>query len=304
MKRLLHFILSSLILHCVAAQPPGLEDHFNQIRAGRNLLIKRTQLETWRAGSSSITPYYSFLYDTDLQVRNEAIRIMAQVALGHTNSEFRQEALSALTGVALEKNAVLSSNIISMLKSFPPSDFNAAALRNIEKLIFEGGPHLEDFILLAGYLQMKNTLRTAFHLFESKDNLRRATNLALARCGDKSRIQSVVKIIKEKPLNDDLIYDYVPILLYLREKEAFDYLLNIVMDDRKNCSPADAETPGSILCGYRVMEYIAPLINDFPIRVDALSGSLETDDYVKALGQVRNWITSTNYNYQLNTSVY
>lgn len=304
MKQLLLFTFLSTFINVLPAQPLGLEEHFSQIRAGRNQLVKRSQLDNWRANTNSITPYYAFLYDSEQQVRNEAVRIVAQVALGHEDSDFRQTAVLTLTEMALQNNAVLSSNILSMLKSFPPLDFNASAIRNIEKFIFNGGHHLEEFIMLAGYLQMKPTLSTAFHLYESKNELRRAINLAMARCGDKSRIQAVVQSVKEKPLNDDLVYDYAPILLYVRDKATFDYLLSLMLDDRKNCTPADAEIPGSILCGYRIMEYVAPLIKDFPIKINPLSGALETDDYEKALEQVRAWIKATNYNYQLITSVY
>ena len=54
---------------------------------------------------------------------------------------------------------------------------------------------------------------------------------------------------------------------------------------------ANADSEENILCGYRVLEYIAPVMIDFPLPVDEF-GELEIDDYEAGLEEVRQWMHS------------
>ena len=57
-----------------------------------------------------------------------------------------------------------------------------------------------------------------------------------------------------------------------------------------------------ILCGYRLLEYIAYTIVDFPIVVDE-DQEAQIDDYEQALLDVRSWF-SQNPKYELVTTIY
>ncbi|NJO87362.1 MAG: hypothetical protein HC821_05150, partial [Lewinella sp.] len=71
----------------------------------------------------------------------------------------------------------------------------------------------------------------------------------------------------------------------------------------RNCTPADAETPGQIDCGYRLIEQLAPAIAGFPVQADA-EGDLLTDDYAAALVAVRTWYAANQGRYQILTDTF
>jgi hypothetical protein len=51
---------------------------------------------------------------------------------------------------------------------------------------------------------------------------------------------------------------------------------------------ADAEKDARIVCGYRIMEQLAPVIAEYPLQLDEF-GDLQTHDYPSALEHVREW---------------
>ena len=96
--------------------------------------------------------------------------------------------------------------------------------------------------------------------------------------------------IKQQPLNDDVVYELLPDLVYTRQKDALDYLVAIIQSDEKRCQSADPEAEQNIRCGYRVLELLAPVIADFPLTLDE-SGDLAVSDYPQALEEARRWLT-------------
>ena len=56
-------------------------------------------------------------------------------------------------------------------------------------------------------------------------------------------------------------------------------------------------------CGYRIMEYLAPVIKDFPLKTDA-SGDVITKDYEHALMQVREWLKNKGEHYVIETNTF
>ena len=124
-----------------------------------------------------------------------------------------------------------------------------------------------------------------------------AAQLALARLGDPEALATVLTRVKQEPVNDDVVYELLPDLVYTRQKAALDYLVTIIQSDEKNCQSADPEAEQSILCGYRVLELLPPVIQNFPLTVDE-SGDLAVSDYPSALQQAREWLKE-NDDYQI-----
>jgi hypothetical protein len=75
-------------------------------------------------------------------------------------------------------------------------------------------------------------------------------------------------------------------------------LQRIIQSNEQNCLSANADNEESILCGYRVLEYIAPVMIDFPLPVDEF-GELEIDDYEAGLTEVREWLVEQDGEYEL-----
>jgi hypothetical protein len=90
------------------------------------------------------------------------------------------------------------------------------------------------------------------------------------------------------PVNDEVVYQIYPDLVYTRQKEIVALLIGQLNSDVKNCESADAERPANIPCAYRVMEMLAPAIEGYPVKLDA-SGDIDAKDYTEALQKVRTW---------------
>ncbi|HNP07664.1 MAG TPA: hypothetical protein PKN99_08545, partial [Cyclobacteriaceae bacterium] len=115
-----------------------------------------------------------------------------------------------------------------------------------------------------------------------------AALLALARMGDQEATQSVMRRAQRLPVNDDVVYEVFPDLVYTRQRSAIDYLIVELKRDEKKCFTADAEDETPITCAYRIMEMLAPVIDKYPLELDA-SGDIKTKDYKKSLVTVRAW---------------
>lgn len=162
--------------------------------------------------------------------------------------------------------------------------------KNLNKTILEvGKTNRKEFINpLMTFLQTNNKL---------SPQIKWSTHLALARLGDPNALNYVVQRTKKLGVNDDVVYELFPGLVYTRQRQAFEYMIETIKSDDKNCLSADPENPEPINCAYRILEFLAPTIKDFPLKIDA-SGDLETSDYAAALQQTREWFV-LNSNYQI-----
>ncbi|GEM_PF-1352289 len=122
--------------------------------------------------------------------------------------------------------------------------------------------------------------------------------LAKSRCGDTEAANYCLTRVKRLSVNDDFIYEIVPDLIYTGSRQLIDYVVDIMLSKEKNCSSANSEVDTKILCGYRVMEMLASVIVDFPIKIDD-SGELDTDDYITALKECCKWIENKRDSYEI-----
>ena len=72
----------------------------------------------------------------------------------------------------------------------------------------------------------------------------------------------------------------------------------VVLSNEPTCLSADADSEENIFCGYRVLEYIAPVMIEFPLPVDEF-GELEIDDYEAGLAEVQEWMSENDGDYEL-----
>jgi len=126
--------------------------------------------------------------------------------------------------------------------------------------------------------------------------------LALARMGDENAIDYISKKLQNAPINDAFAYDIAPALVYTRQPEIVDFLETQIQSDEANCSVANPDSNQKISCAYRIMEAMAPAIDNFPIPTDEF-GELMADDYEKALQDLRKWFNE-NETYGFNNEVY
>jgi len=190
------------------------------------------------------------------------------------------EALSATTGRQAE--------IARELKRFPREAFGTDTGKQLSQLLNKellGGK--KDYILLAGFLG-ESGLVEELAIQSPPSGLKQAINLARVRTGNEAKRTNLLKNIARYSVNDDFVYTVVPLLVYTRQREVIDFIWQEVVTENLACSPSDAETSGRIDCAARLVEYLAPIIEDFPIEHDA-EGNLLTADYAKAIAEIRRW---------------
>ena len=236
---------------------------------------------------TALSPYYS---DTLATIRAKAYYLAQQIGTHSQNEAIRQRAVNQLTAGLQDEDSGIIGRVHSYLTAFSPSDFTASSRQTVANLLSQSPAHLPRLLKLVGALNLTKQVPTLKNLLPSlsaRDQW--AAQLALARLGDPEALATVLARVKQEPVSDDVVYELLPDLVYTRQKAALDYLVTIVQSDEKNCQSADPEAQQRILCGYRVLELMAPVIQDFPLTVDE-SGDLAVSDYPKALQQARRWL--------------
>jgi hypothetical protein len=188
--------------------------------------------------------------------------------------------------------------VLGYLAQFGLADFTPEARQTIAGQLTQQPAHLSRLLKLVGTLNMTDQAPAIRNLLPNLSTRDRWTaQLTLARLGDSEALATVLDRIKRYPINDDLVYEGLPDLVYTRQKAALDYLVSIVQSDEKNCLSANPEAEEDMHCGYRVLELLAPVIRNFPLTVDE-SGDLVTKNYPEALLQARQWLNQ-HPNYQI-----
>lgn len=164
-------------------------------------------------------------------------------------------------------------------------------------------PHYKDMILLAGFAGAgKELFRQKMLDPELPQDIQWHMALALARMGEKDQAAYCMGQIKKQPVNNQAVATLLPLAMYIRQKESIGYVVEILNQDKKQCRSLNPDNPDKIKCGYRAMELLAPVVDDFPLQLDA-TGSIDTDDYPKALETARAWLAE-NPAYTLRDDIY
>lgn len=176
-----------------------------------------------------------------------------------------------------------------MLTGFPREDFGSNERNRIAQYLTPSVVHLNQVVRLAGYLDVGSLqLQQLSSSAELSAYERFAVLLAQARMGEQAAVTALTAKLATIEVNDDFVYEIVPDLVYTRQKELYDFLITIIRDERKNCLSANPNSESRILCGYRVMEYMAPVVADYPLPVD----ELDIRNYRQALAEVRDWFAA------------
>jgi hypothetical protein len=296
-------ITSSAFSQSISQQ---VNSYFSSIRSGKvvsppsSLMNDRKNEKTIL---SSITPYYK---DSVKEVRYSAYSLISNLGKLSSSAGFRQQVVSQLISGWRDADSGINGQVGSSLQQFNQEDFSAAAKDSLRALVKNKPAYHDKLVKLCGYLGLKDqitVLQAQLQSGEIKSKTDKwAVYLALARLGDAEALNYIMTRVRKLGVNDDVVYEIFPDLAYTRQRMALDYLIEGVNSDEKNCEPANPEATGAIPCAYRIMEMIAPLLQNFPLKTDA-SGDIVTTDYPKALQQVRNWIKE-NGNYTIITTTY
>ncbi|MCD4835035.1 MAG: hypothetical protein K8R31_14650 [Bacteroidales bacterium] len=244
-----------------------------------------------------LNEYYT---DTLAKVRSKAYYLTYKATYKSNDKELRNVSVFNLVQALKDEDSGNIGSAASWLTNFYSTDFNEASKDSLRIIMHKQSSYLDRIIKLVAFAGLNDQIEYLMNNLRN-GNYRSskvvwATHLALARLGVEEEINFCVDLVKKQAVNDDVIYELVPDLVYIRCHKAIDYLVEILQDETKNCYSANPENPQRIACGYRVMEFLAPIIKDFPLEVDS-TGDLIVDDYEGALKIIREWFSEHADNY-------
>jgi hypothetical protein len=281
-----------LITTSVSAQNTvgTLDKYFAQVRTGKYPAIPKS-LSTTENSKATLAALPPYLIDTVAAVRAKAYAITQFAGNNARQAALRQDAVQKLMNGARDRNAGNAGIALNYLTGFQREDFTQPAKDTLTALLKRRAPQLDKIVRLVGYLELATT-RDDLRAITQEPRASRAdkwsATLALVRMGDSYAQENVMNRLRRMPVNDEVVYGIFPDLVYTRNKQFIDYLVGVLNSTDANCQSADAERPARIPCGYRVMEMLASVIADYPVKVDA-SGDVAADDYTAALQTVRDW---------------
>lgn len=242
----------------------------------------------------------SFYTDTLPEVRAKIYYLVARAGTKSSEASVRQQAVEQLVKATTDQEVANIGILWTSLSQFKKVDFSPVATDSLRSSLRIRLPHLDKLLKLIGYLELidlKETLRPLTYP-PSLPRDRWAALLALSRMKDVEATQYILLRAQKQKVDDNVVYEIFPDLVYTRQREVLDYLITVLNSDEKNCHTADAENEQPVLCGYRVMEQLAPVIIDYPLTLDK-SGDIQTTDYAQALTDVRLWFKQKGSTYQI-----
>lgn len=264
--------------------------YFSEVRSGKYQSIPKNlfQPENAKTTLAAVVPY---LKDSSIIVRAKAYALVQLVGNTTRQDNLREDAVSKLVDGIKDHDSGNAGLAIGYLQGFRKEDYTSVVKDTLVNVFKRRPPHLKEYIKLIGFLELTQTrddLRALAQQGSASRQDRWAALLALARMGDSYSKDDVIKRVSKLPVNDEVVYQIYPDLVYTRQKEIVALLIVQLNSDAKNCESADAERPANIPCAYRVMEMLAPAIEGYPVKLD-VSGDIDAKDYTKALQKVRTW---------------
>lgn len=299
-------VIAICTVHAVVAQSmPELTQYMLQVREGHATRLPGTW-PPFRQPDALLTALIIYSSDSLPAVRSAANQIANSVGVQSKDAAVRQRCVAQLARAATDTQGANVAEVYSMLTHYQRSDFSTEAQQTLVNLFTSQPLYLDRLVRLAGFVGI-STLQPAIKQLsggQNKNNaLRWAALLALARMGDDDAAQVVLRKVQRLPVEDDVVYDVFPDLIFTHHRLLIDYLVTVLQSDEAGCSPADPDQSEPILCAYRVMEMLAPVIENFPLKVGP-SGDIQTRDYPLALQDARTWLDKHVDSYTINRDKY
>jgi hypothetical protein len=283
---ILFFFTTTLLF----GQTKALDNFFAQVRAGKypNIPAEVNKPESATTLLNALPIYFK---DTMVLVRSKAAAIARTIGTKSKVATVRTKAVQQLLNATRDKNSGNTGAALMYLTEFKKTDFSKANKDSLHNLLKRRSAHIDVVMKLIGYLEMQEANNELYALSQDVAMGRKerwTSMLALARMGDDRAAEDIMNRVKRMPVTDAVVYEIFPDLVYSRSQEAITYLVEALNSDAKNCESANAESEEKIPCAYRVMEMLAPVIENYPLKLSE-SGDIETTDYPGALQKVRDW---------------
>ncbi|WKV12565.1 hypothetical protein [Marivirga harenae] len=305
MKPLITITLQFISITMLAQSPVvTLNQYFKEAKNGSYATAPQSLFDQGNDFDLLLSELEKYQSDSTARIRAKAYRLSNRIAQVSEDESVKQKAIDQQIKALNDPDRGIAGNAIEAMTNFKNTVFIESQKTRILNHLNAETPHFNDFVKLLGFLQLKKAESQLVGLIALKESPVTKWNirLALARMNNQSAIEYIISKLEKAPINDAFAYDIVPGLVYTRQPQIFKFLESQILNDEANCSTADPNSNQKITCAYRIMEAIAPAIENFPLPTDEF-GDLMVDDYEKALIELRKWFEQ-NETYSLNQEVY
>ena len=293
-----YLILSLLTLVSLPLPAQGwqadIEQYFNKVRSKTYPALPANAFseQNERGVLSFINPY---LTDSSTAVATKAHEIYYAISSKSDDVSIRTLGVQTLLRACSQADREITGTVLDLVIQFNKDDFTLAAKDSVRKLVKNENHHLEELMKIAAFLDLKDLIPDIRPYSQpgNQPSKRWAAIISLARMGESSAVGEMMKRVSKLPMNDNLVYNIFPDLVFTHRPEAIAFLVEELGSNERNCLSADIEREVRIPCGYRIMEQLAPVIGGFPFDLDE-SGDLKTSNYPAALATVRQWFSDHN----------
>ena len=297
------FLTIAFCNHNLIAQKLTLEQYFTNIKNNINNTPSK-EFYTKIKKVKHLKLIASYCKDSIKKVRINAYNLINYIVINVPKKKKKKKTINILIESLGNNFDSDTEQIISILKDCNRSDFNKEAKNKLAKKLKQKLKFNSEFLKIIGWLNPENTLSTLVNISKDKSKnlmLRWNAKLAIARMGDEKQIDYCIEKIKQLEINDNMIYNFIPNLIYLRNTKSINYCIELLYNNEKNCTTPNPDKSDKIVCGYRIMEYLAPIIKNYPLKIGP-SGDIITEDYKKSLKFIREWFK--NNNFEINREIF
>jgi hypothetical protein len=256
--------------------------------------------------SSFIETTASYLNDSNVNIRYRAIDLIRKKGLLLATSDEKKLITALLTEACKDTDSGNSGVASRALLLYSPEDFTEGTTDSLVTLLNHKPFFYERILRMAGFLNTDNLTEALNELKTSDSSLsvreQWSLELALARTGNRESIVNCMQKISEIPVNDASVAYLFPDLLYMRCPESLNFMLHEVLSDDKKCRSPNPDKEQPVICAFKIIELLAPVIEDFPVNLTAY-GELDTENYDTTLVSVREW-TMKHPNFSIITTIY
>ncbi len=273
--------------------------YFEAVREHGNAPLDQRIFKDVRNDRVIVNTLISYLSDPHQQVSLRAIDLLARVGTKSAKQAVRSAAAHQLVSVVGNKDVGRSAYASQQIQAFQVADFSNEDTDSIVSYIQPRQVNLDLILLLAGRIGTPAARERIQHFLiqPASPKLKWSARLALSRMADERATAFILDELADKPKDDAFVSTVVPGLVYSRNKEIFDVLVQIVRSDEPLCLSSNPDSQKSVTCAYRVLGLIAPAIENFPLQADE-HGDLKTSNFAEALALAKNWFEE-NPDYKL-----
>lgn len=290
------FVTAALHAEDVSAKFSALMD---QIRNGETISFDYDYFTAYENVASTVVSAGIFFSDSNADVRYQAYRYASIAALKSENDSLKMLFVEDLVRSCNDSASIVVQNAYQQLEKFERSCFSDEAKNLLENAVQKERFFPERAVLVGGYVgsdNMKSVIMDIKSLLTKKSQ-RWNADVALARLGAKTSIESVISTVSGMNLDLKFIDVILPSLLYTRQRDIYDWLLNKCLSDDCSCGSYNPMGGKSTPCAYYIMYEIADYITGFPIKRD--EDGDKDDEFSKSdVKKMRDWILS-NPNYEI-----